>query len=92
MFSCICQLCGIPEPREKPRMKKQTHTFNPFLGTKSDAQLATVSSSGDENWTRKVERVDLHGVGVASNEDSADRMIVHNLQRKEGTTRVIVVL
>ena len=59
---------------------------------KSDVQLATLSLSGDENWTRKVEIVNLHGVGVALNGGSTDNMVVENLQRKKGTTRVIVVL
>ena len=59
---------------------------------KRDVQLATLSSSRDENWTHKVEKVNLRGAIVASNGDSTYSMVVNNLQRKKGTTRIIVVL
>jgi len=57
-------------------VKKKSPAGNPLLDTKMPSQLAPTSvSGGDEKWTRKVERIDLRGVGVASSENEAkDRM------------------
>ena len=77
---------------EDEKTNTYLHLYNPLLEMKRDVQLATLSSSRDKNWTHKVEKVNLHGAIVASNGDSTDSMVVNNLQRKEGTTRIIIAI
>jgi len=67
-------------------VKKQTHKVNPLLEMKSEAKVATVSSSVEEKWTRKVEKVDLRGVVTPStgNSDNSNSQSSKNGKKNGG--------
>ncbi|KAL7436793.1 hypothetical protein ACHAXH_005980 [Discostella pseudostelligera] len=48
-------------------IKKQSHKSNPLLDTNNAAQSVVVPSAGsDEKWTRKIQKVNVRDVAVAS--------------------------